>query len=186
MVYKVKDSDLKGRIQDFPIEVVQKMVERQYEQIWKYDVSVFQADQYKGKFNGGFTWSETVEGDDFWRRVISYNNFDLFFEKYPTRTTYTNPNCCYYIKRTSETKINDIIAKLVSLGGKSTKNYRESEIYYISPKTHEIRQCDNDSIVYDFLTTFYTEAFVDTVYEYTMDEIAEKLGINVKQLKIKK
>lgn len=102
-----------------------------------------------------------------------------FFKEYP-KYHY------YYIKRTSENKTDDIISKLVSLGGKSTKNYRESAIYYISPKNREIRPCDNDSIVYNFLETFYTEAFVDTVYEYTMDEIAEKLGIDVKQLKIKK
>lgn len=177
MVYKVKESDLKGCIKYFPIEVVQKMVERQYEQINKCDVHVFQFDKCSGT-GKGFIWSKTVEGDKFWQNVIIDNNFDLFFQKYPRY------HC--YIKRTSETKIKDIIEKLVSLGGKKTRDYRESQIYYISPKTREIRQCDNDSIVYEFLSTFYTEAFVDTVYEYTMDEIAEKLGIDVKQLKIKK
>lgn len=177
MVYKVKESDLKGDIKDFPIEVVQKMVERQYEQINRCDVNAFQFDKYSG-IHKGFIWSKTAEGEAFWRNVIANNNFDLFFAKYPRYYC--------YIKRTSETKIKDIIAKLVSLGGKTTRDHRESAIYYISPKTHEIRQCDSDSIVYDFIETFYTEAFVDTVYEYTMDEIAEKLGIDVKQLKIKK
>lgn len=186
-MYKVKPSDLKGRIQDFPIEVVQKMVERQYEQICKYDVSVFQSDQYKGKFNGGFTWNETVEGDNFWRQVISYNNFDLFFEKYPRETTYANPDCHYYIKKTSETKINDIISKLKSLGGKSIyKDRAIYDIYYIDPVNKNIERCYNDSIIAHLIKTFYTETFVDTVYEYTMDEIAEKLGVDVKQLKIKK
>lgn len=176
-MYKVKPSDLKGEIKDFPLEVVQKMVERQYEQTGKCDVKVFQNQKYASSYEDGFRWSQTPEGHNFWRGVISQCLFDLFFTKYPKY---------YYIKRTSETKIKDIISKLVSLGGKSTRDYRESAIYYISPKTHIVRQCDSDSIVYDFIETFYTEAFVDTVYEYTMDEIAEKLGIDVKRLKIKK
>ena len=173
MEYKVKESSIKGEIKDFPIEVVQKMAERQYEQTGRHDIKVFQADRFANVRSGGFSWDKTIEGDLFWHNVIILRHFNEFFKKYP-KCHY------YYIKRTAKTKIKDIIAKLVSLGGKSTGDYRERAIYYISPKTSVIRQCDNDSIVYDFLETFYTEAFVDTVYEYTMDEIAEKLGIDVK------
>ena len=42
VMYKVKQSDLIGDIKGFPIEVVQKMVERQVEQGNKADVTVFQ------------------------------------------------------------------------------------------------------------------------------------------------
>lgn len=178
MVYKVKESDLKGDIKDFPIEVVQKMVERQYEQINKCDVSAFQFYKCAGTPKG-FIWSKTVEGDKFWQEVINSNNFNLFFAKYPKY------HC--YIKRTSKTKIDDIISKLVSLGGKSIyKNYGIHAIYYIDPINHNIERCDNGTPMANLIETFYTETFVDTVYEYTMDEIAEKLGIDVKQLKIKK
>lgn len=178
MVYKVKESDLKGCIEYFPIEIVQKMVERQYEQINKCDVCAFQFDKCAGTHKG-FIWSKTVEGDKFWQDIIMNNNFNLFFAKYPRH------HC--YIKRTSETKINDIITKLVSLGGKSIyKDYIINDIYYIDPVNQNIESCGNVSHMVNFLETFYTEAFVDTIYEYTMDEIAEKLGIDVKQLKIKK
>lgn len=178
MVYKVKESDLKGQIKDFPIEVVQKMVERQYEQINRCDVNAFQFDKYSG-IQKGFIWSKTVEGEAFWRNVIANNNFDSFFAKYPRY------HC--YIKRTSETKIDDIISKLVALGGKSIlKNYGTHDIYYIDPVNKNIERCANGSPTSHFIETFYIEAFVDTVYEYTLDEIAEKLGIDVKQLKIKK
>lgn len=178
MEYKVKESDLKGQIKDFPIEIVQKMVERQYEQTGKCDVKVFQSEKYASSYEDGFRWSQTPEGHDFWRAVISKCLFDVFFIRYPKY---------YYIKRTSETKINDIISKLVSLGGKSIyKNYGIHYIYYIDPISKDIERCDNGTPIAHLIETFYTETFVDTVYEYTMDEIAEKLGIDVKQLKIKK
>lgn len=40
--YTVTDNDLKGEIKDFPIEVVQKMVDRRIEQQGIADISVFQ------------------------------------------------------------------------------------------------------------------------------------------------
>lgn len=180
-MYKVKPSDLKGQIKDFPIEVVQKMVERQYEQTGRCDVEVFQVNKYTGGINGGMLWSETVEGDEFWRSIISHSNFDVFFEKYPKH---------YYIKKTSGTKIDEIISKLVSLGGKSiysdNKYYFGNDLYYIDPVSKNIIGYNNGTSIANLVTTFYTEVFVDEVYEYTMDEIAEKLGIDVKRLKIKK
>lgn len=180
-MYKVKPSDLKGEIKDFPFEVVQKMVERQYEQTGKCDVKVFQKDKYATDDRWGFLWSKTVEGQDFWGSIIDDNCFDLFFTRYPKN---------YYIKKTSETKIDDIISKLVSLGGKSiysnNKCYIGNDLYYIDPVSKNIIGYNNGTSIANLVTTFYTEVFVDEVYEYTMDEIAEKLGIDVKQLKIKK
>ena len=181
MEYKVIESDLIGDIKNFPIEVVQKMVERQYEQTGSCNIRVFQKNKYSTSKNRGFLWSETIEGETFWYNVITLRHFDEFFEKYPKENHY------FYIKRTSETKINDIISKLVSLGGKSIyKNYVIHSIYYIDPVNKNIERCDNGYPTAHFIETFYTKTFVDQVYEYTMDEIAEKLGIDVKQLKIKK
>lgn len=188
-MYKVKPSDLKGDIKCFPIEVVQKMVERQCEQTGNCNVSVFQISKCSGN-DCGFVWNKTIEGGDFWRDVIFFNNFDVFFEKYTTRTSCANPNCHYYIKKTSETKIDDIISKLVSLGGKSiysdNKYYFGNDLYYIDPVSKSIIGYKDGTIIANLVTTFYTEVFVDEIYEYTMDEIAEKLGIDVKRLKIKK
>ena len=82
-MYKVKKSDLKGQIENFPIEVVQKMVEKQVHQGYKADVKVFQVSA--DKCSDGFDWSRTIEGDLFWRDIIHHANFDLFFEKYPKK-----------------------------------------------------------------------------------------------------
>lgn len=83
MEYKVTEKDLIGLIDGFPIEVVQKMIERQVEQGNKADVILFQTHRTYGKSEGGFKWDETEEGNNFWCKVIIGENFDLFFEKYP-------------------------------------------------------------------------------------------------------
>lgn len=83
MNYKVKESDLIGEIKDFPIEVVQKMVDYQVEQGNEADVEAFQQSRDRGRLDKGFKWKKTPEGYDFWVKVIERKNFDLFFEKYP-------------------------------------------------------------------------------------------------------
>ena len=82
-MHKVKQSDLKGQIKDFPIEVVQKMVEKQVHQGNKADVKVFQIDKGAPRYSGGFKWSSTKEGPSFWIEVIDGHNFSQFFKKYP-------------------------------------------------------------------------------------------------------
>lgn len=79
----ITEKDLIGEIKDFPIEVVQKMIERQVEQGNEADVSVFQEKRAVGFGFGGFYWSETIEEEDFWSSVIDEKNFDVFFAKYP-------------------------------------------------------------------------------------------------------
>ena len=77
-MYKVKQEDLVGGIKDFPIEVVQKMVEEQVKQSDDADVTAFQESPYSG-----FSWLKTKDGVDFWNAIIENKNFNLFFEKYP-------------------------------------------------------------------------------------------------------
>ena len=52
--YKVTEKDLKGDIKDFPIEVVQRMVDCQLEQYNKACIGVLQ-----GEKTGGFEWRKT-------------------------------------------------------------------------------------------------------------------------------
>jgi hypothetical protein len=83
--YKVKEEDLIGEIKDFPIEVVQKMVDCQVEQGNKADVTVFQKSRCEMKEDNGFSWNETAEGFSFWSNIVDYKEFNIFFEKYPKR-----------------------------------------------------------------------------------------------------
>lgn len=79
---KVEEKDLIGEIENYPIEVVQKMCDYQVAQGKEFNVEVFQKNIDAG-FDVGFDWSKTIDGDFFWREIVFYENFDLFFEKYP-------------------------------------------------------------------------------------------------------
>lgn len=72
-----------GEIEGFPIEVVAKMLERQYEQCKVVDVSVFEDNKVTMALASGFDWDLTAEGEHFWDRVIEDRDFAEFFKKYP-------------------------------------------------------------------------------------------------------
>lgn len=78
--------EFKGEIKDFPVEVVEKMLEHQVAQGNKRDVSVFEKFKKAGFRSDGFTWDETIEGRAFWADVIIDKNFDVFFKRYPRVT----------------------------------------------------------------------------------------------------
>ena len=79
----VEQSDLIGEIKDFPIEVVQAMVNEQVRQGNKANVTVFQRCANRGKIGGGFDWDRTPDGSDFWHVLIFEKRFSVFFAKYP-------------------------------------------------------------------------------------------------------
>ena len=73
----------RGRIEGFPMEVIAKMLERQYEQTGKVDVKVFEKFLPSSKEDGGFSWKYTPEGFDFWKEVLTFEDFSAFFRLYP-------------------------------------------------------------------------------------------------------
>lgn len=88
--YKRKDivypEDLIGNISNFPIEIIQHMVNEQVRQGNFPDVTVFQNIKTAGTFLKGFSWRDTKEGENFWHAVICACNFNLYFKKYPKQT----------------------------------------------------------------------------------------------------
>ena len=81
--HNLSEKDLIGDLKGFPIEVVEVMLDRQMAQQNKTDVTVFQKLKTRDARRGGFHWSITIEGQDFWENVINYMDFELFFKKYP-------------------------------------------------------------------------------------------------------
>lgn len=81
----LEQSDLIGEIKDFPIEVVQEMVNEQLRQGNKADVGVFQEDYSADKNCGGFCWCDAFMGVDFWYEVLFHKRFDEFFQEYPKK-----------------------------------------------------------------------------------------------------
>lgn len=185
--YKVKKSDLKGDIKDFPIEIVQKMVDYQYEQTGKCDVSLFQKCRTSDKHAGCFTWEFTAEGQRFWNKVINYKEFDVFFKKYPKTMKKKSANLVYIVG-TARTD-NAIIKTLEKYGGKNkcklSGKGSTNIIYFITPKN----EIDDITLELKFLLDLagYEEIQVEEpIEEFTIEEIAKLLGKNPNSIRIKK
>lgn len=123
---KIEKSDLVGGIQDFPIEVVEKMIEEQVKQGNLPDVEVFQKNPIAGMDDGGFNWKKTEQGYEFWDEVIGEGDFELFFMTY-NKTTNTRDmdkfeykvvtlTILYSISDSSDSRINYDIEYLNDLG----------------------------------------------------------------------
>lgn len=72
----------KGQLEGFPKEVVDKMLERQFEQKGVLNITVLESNRF-----GGFRWKDTIEGLEFWEAVVDEKNFDKFYERYPKQNT---------------------------------------------------------------------------------------------------
>ena len=186
-IFKVEKSDLVGGIKNFPIEVVEKMIEEQVKQGNCPNVEVFQKYANADTADGGFNWSDTKDGDDFWMEVIDENNFDLFFEKYPKKN---NTNLVYIV---GDSEIGmDIIKTLEKYGGINEHGYKGTEnecVYYIDPNSNFIETCyfKNSPKLWEVLMATYTPIDAEeSMLEVTMEEIAKKFGVDVTNLRIKK
>lgn len=77
---KVRKKDLIGDIKDFPIEIVQAMVDEQVRQGNEANVEIFQKLRSSTRSRGGFDWCESSQGLAFWSEVIYDKAFDLFYK----------------------------------------------------------------------------------------------------------
>ena len=186
-IYKVVNEDLVGELGEFPLAIVQKMIERQVMQGNSANVKVFQADPTAVRLDGGFEWEDSPEGWVFWSNVIGGMEFNVFFERYPESNR-------VYIVADREAAEN-VIKTLEKYGGINTNNYSGYDfgaIYYIEPRTNIIQICDTssgheDKLLYEVLMATYTHIFpMEFTLEVTMTEIAKKFGVDVKNLRIKK
>lgn len=186
MEKKVNKQDLIGDLKGFPIEVVEKILDYQYKQFGKKDISVFQYDRYSGKDNKGFIWGNTIEGHNFWRDVISRKEFDLFFKRYPK-----NLSKNVYI-RGDRKNAKNVIKELESRGGINKYEYEggaNEMLYFIDPVTNYISGAGKTEEAFqNLLKTVYTEISPcnTEIVELTVEEIANKLGVNAEFLRIKK
>ena len=184
VIFNVEMSDLVGDIKDFPIEVVEKMIEEQIKQGNMPNAEVFQKCATFDDDDGGFDWIRTEDGEDFWREVIVDSNFDLFFKKY-----HKKPNLVYIV---GDSEIGeDIIKTLEKYGGVNRHNYSGGSdvLYYIEPNNNTIEMCYTDGTdkhLFEVLLATYTAIDAEeSILEVSMEEIAEKFGVDVNSLRIK-
>lgn len=185
--YIVEKKDLKGEIKDFPIEVVQKMVDCQVLQGNNANVSVFQHDATAEFLRGGFVWDETKEGYAFWESIIEDGKFDVFIKRFSNDMVYT---CMLQDKPKHNA---NIIKHLEELGGENSRKFEitfSDTIYYICPlsKTISTLPMNDDTFALLDMAGFHFVWCADdeSIKEYTMEEIADALGIAVENLRIKK
>jgi hypothetical protein len=68
---------------DLPIEIQQRMLDEQVRQGNPRNAEVFEADISAATAEGGFLWKESVDGYDFWDKIVFSGNFTEFYAKYP-------------------------------------------------------------------------------------------------------
>lgn len=190
-LFEIKKSHLVGEIEDFPMEVVERMVYEQVSQRQPINPTVFAIKNSAGPCEGGFSWAVTEDGYAFWEKVISKKDWDLFFSKYPRKTVvYENKKRVYAVGDHKNGK--KVIDALVERGGVNQLDYKgdyETRLYYIEPTTNIIRECDIyfDTKLYEMIVALYTPLEIeDTTVEVSMEDIAKMMGVNVSDLRIKK
>lgn len=177
----VKKEDLVGRIEDLPIEVVQKMVDYQIEQGNVADIKVFQIKRCPPYSDGGFSWYETEEGYDFWSDVITSGNFGRFFDKYPKNKTYGSEanqevNTHVYYRGNAE-RGEEIISELIKLGGINYYNISAKNIdcyYFVDPKNKRINFLPSGGLYSHILDECYTEKFLPENKQETIEIYGKK------------
>ena len=162
-MYKVKQSDLKGAIKDFPIEVVQKMVERHIEQYGNANI------EFKDKFDvlGYFAWKDTIEGFDFWKNVIEDKDFDVFFKRYPKSGNSQSCNNEFPLPpenmrvwiRGNKERGEEVIKALTDLGANNKYNYKgdDCESIYSIISGNNITATEKGYDKASLVANFYTE-----------------------------
>lgn len=71
----VTHEDLVGEISNFPLHVVQMMVNNQVAQGNTANVKIFQNKKDTSKRFGGFDWSKTPQGTKYWNKAINFGCF---------------------------------------------------------------------------------------------------------------
>jgi len=68
--------------QELPLEIQNKMLERQYDQNRIKDEKIFIASINSGTSSFGFNWANSPEGHKFWEQIIKYGDIEHFYTIY--------------------------------------------------------------------------------------------------------
>lgn len=79
--WRVTKKDLRGDIEDIPLEIVKEMCLNQLRQGNPADVTVFYDNPQADRMFGGFDWCDTKEGEAFWTNVIVNKMYIQFFKR---------------------------------------------------------------------------------------------------------
>ena len=71
------------RFNDLPVEIQERMLDEQERQGYPRNTEVFEKEIMATPQEGGFLWGGSVEGFDFWNRIIENGDIAVFYKKYP-------------------------------------------------------------------------------------------------------
>ena len=170
----VEQSDLIGAIKDFPIEVVQEMVNEQVRQGNKAAAHTFWISECADVLDGGFRFNKSVDGFCFWYEVINRKNFNLFFKKYP-KNQYSIERESISIKvpdgyeiDSEKSTFTNIVFKTIE--NKCPKSWKDAFLgnpihgYWIGAQS-EIKEADRNSLTAD-RNVFKTEKQAKSALAY--------------------
>lgn len=75
----------KERLEGFPEEIVEKMLDHQVEQGNPRNIAVFERNASSNRTHEGFDWEKTKENHNFWDKIIHGHDFTHFFNLYPKK-----------------------------------------------------------------------------------------------------
>lgn len=70
---------------ELPLDIQNKMLERQYEQTGKRDEKIFIEHIKAGALSYGFTWDIAKEGHNFWANILTHKDINHFYTIYPKK-----------------------------------------------------------------------------------------------------
>jgi len=71
------------KFNDLPVEIQERMLDEQVRQGNPRNAEVFEKEIMATPQEGGFLWAQSVEGFDFWNRIIENGDIAEFYKKYP-------------------------------------------------------------------------------------------------------
>lgn len=131
---KTNKDDVYGKIKDFPLEVVQKMVVLTMKEEHTNAEEALKI--IRNNPWSGFTWAETDEGNTFWYKVIDRHEWWRFYARYPVNLS--SPIRYAVVKEDSDGFPEEIVGYLgdsVELSGRG----KSGDIYFAYPSIDGFR-----------------------------------------------
>jgi len=171
MIHKVEKKDLTGKLSGLPLEVVQLMVKEQVRQGNPADVKVFQKKIEANKDEGGFDLDKSMQGAYVWR-AARIGDYRLALPWCDTQSE-TEPKfpCLMWVGETSK-DVEERIRKRVVFMKKNGK-------FIAWNNAESLEKAEGITG-----TTSWAYAIPVTEVVVTMQEIAEKFGCDIRDLKI--
>ena len=120
---------MKNDLEGFPEEIINAMLDEQERQGDDRDIEVF-----RDSIWNGFIFGCSKEGHEFWNKVISNKDFDVFFEKYPKDKAIVK---CDTLPKTEQER-DELVKRLQAMEFK--KQYTTEEVIMLLQQLNDWRR----------------------------------------------